>query len=95
MDAAGLRALLQGVGIAEALQRVGDQVAERAAQAAPKRTGEGAASIHAESVIDATGLHVRVGWDSDHWYMLFSEVGTSRAAARPFLRPALEGHYHV
>jgi HK97 gp10 family phage protein len=95
LDDRALRAVLEGHGVTEALQRIGDEVAQRAAQAAPKRTGAGAASIHAETVTDATGTHVRVGWDSAHWYMLFSEIGTSQAAARPFLRPALDGHYDI
>lgn len=84
-------AALPGVGAA--LRDVGDQVAERAAAAAPKDSGEGARSIRAE-LSDDRGLPVvRVSWDRAHFYMLFHEVGTSRKSARPFLRPALDAQF--
>lgn len=70
---------------------IGEQVADRAAAAAPRDTGEGAGSIRAEVVDD----EVRVSWDRTHFYMLFSEVGTSKMNARPFLRPALDAQYDV
>jgi HK97 gp10 family phage protein len=91
MNERELRELATRAATLQALKGVGDKVAERAALAAPKRTGAGAASIHAEVVDD----EVRVGPDAEHWYLIFSEVGTSRAPARPFLRPALDGHYDV
>jgi HK97 gp10 family phage protein len=91
INAAEMRRLLESEGVMGGLERVGEQVAERAASAAPKDTGAGAASIHAERV----GGEVRVGWDNDHWYMLFPEVGTSKMSARPFLRPAADGKYSV
>lgn len=57
--------------------------------AAPKHTGEGAASI-AASVTDVPGqlVTVAVGPDRDHFYMAFIEWGTARQPARPFMRPA-------
>jgi HK97 gp10 family phage protein len=68
--------------------------AEAARDAAPKSTGAGAASIHAELVQTYNGVYVaRVGWDRDHFYMMFHELGTSRMSARPFLRPALDRRY--
>lgn len=70
------------------LEHVGELIAADAAQAAPKRTGRGAESIHGEVVEAADGLRVRVSWDVDHFYMSFAETGTSRETARPFLRPA-------
>ena len=73
------------------LMGVAENVVERARQAAPKRTGEGAASIHAEEVDG----EVRVGWDRDHFYLGFFELGTSKMSARPFLRPALDAQYEV
>jgi HK97 gp10 family phage protein len=91
LDQAAIHELVKSEGTLAALKKVGDSVAERAAQAAPKRTGEGAASIHAEEVDG----EVRVGWDRDHFYMLFAEVGTSKHAARPFLRPALDAQYEA
>jgi HK97 gp10 family phage protein len=72
---------------------VGDQVADRAAQSADVWSDEGFASIHAEAVKDGDEWTARVSWDEQHFYLLFSEVGTSKMPARPFLRPALEGDY--
>ena len=63
---------------------VGQKVAERAAALAPKKTGAGARSIHAEK----EGNEVRVDWDEDHAYMLYPEYGTRFQRAQPFLRPA-------
>lgn len=76
--------------VADLAQDVGDQVAERAAELAPKRTGAGAASIHAELGEDEDGAYADVSWDRDHFYMGFKELGTEHEPAQPFLRPALE-----
>ena len=75
--------------VQKVLMDVGEQVAGRAAMAAPKATGEGARSIRPERV----GAVVRVSWDRDHFYLGFHELGTSRSPARPFLRPALDAQY--
>lgn len=87
LNRTAIRSLADDLGVKQALQKAGDQVAVRAASAAPKLTGAGAASIHAE----ASGDGVRISWDEAHNYMFFQEVGTSRMSARPFLRPALDG----
>lgn len=71
-------------------QEVGDQVAERAADLAPKATGEGAASIHAEVDVDDVSAFADVSWDRDHFYMGFKELGTEHEPAKPFLRPGLD-----
>lgn len=96
LNEAAIAALGASAEVERAIQRVGDQVADRAAQAAPKDSGAGAESIHAEIVEGFGGVkNARVSWDSDHFYMLFHEVGTSEMSARPFLRPALDGQYEV
>ena len=69
---------------------VGEQVAEVAAEFAPKASGAGAASIHAEVGRDGAGVFADVSWDRDHFYMYFAEVGTEHQSATPFLRPALD-----
>lgn len=71
-------------------QEAGDQVAERAADLAPKATGEGAASIHAEVEVDEVSAYADVSWDRDHFYMGFKELGTEHEPAKPFLRPGLD-----
>jgi HK97 gp10 family phage protein len=62
-------------------------IARRAAVLAPKDTGEGAASIHAEQQSDGTW---RVAWDVEHYYMFFPEFGTEHQFAQPFMRPAAD-----
>ena len=74
------------------LDRVGELIANDARDAAPKRTGAMADSITHEIVRDSGGLSVRVSWDSEHFYGIFAELGTSKETARPFLRPAALKH---
>ncbi len=89
-DARAIAGLADDAGMRAMLQRVGDDVADDAAAAAPKDTGAGAASIHAVVDSDSDGAYVDISWDRDHFYGLFAEVGTSHQSARPFLRPAVE-----
>ncbi|MGI8682073.1 MAG: HK97-gp10 family putative phage morphogenesis protein [Mycobacteriales bacterium] len=103
IDAAEVDDLLDGPEVEDLLQEVGDMVADRASEHAPKDSGEGAASIHAEvhRGDDATAFPstftpeddvptAYIGWDEDHFYMGFAETGTEHQPARPFLRPALD-----
>lgn len=71
--------------VQERFSRDAEQLARAAAQLAPKDTGEGAASIHAEEQPDGSW---RVSWDRAHDYMRFPEFGTESQAPQPFLRPA-------
>lgn len=80
-----LYALVKHADAQLALKAAADDVAQHARRRAPKDTGAGAASIHAEK----TGDHYRVSWDQEHDYMRFSELGTRTRRARPFLRPAV------
>jgi HK97 gp10 family phage protein len=82
------RALRYNPDVTQALDKVGKGIAEDAAAAAPKQSGAGARSIHHEIGFDSDGAYVRVSWDRRHFYMAFAELGTSRQAATPFLRPA-------
>lgn len=94
LDRKAILAIRRSHEVTEALFRVGEAVADAARDAAPKATGAGAASIHAEPARLRNGVYnVRVGWDEDHFYMGFHELGTSRMSARPFLRPALDRRY--
>lgn len=68
-----------------------EPIIARAKAGAPKRTGEGAASIRGEPVLDGPDWTVRISWDRDHFYLLFLEEGTEHIRPRPFLEPALEG----
>lgn len=71
-------------------QEVGDELAELASDLAPKLSGEGAASIHAEVDVDSESAFADVSWDPDRFYMGFKELGTEHEPPHPFLRPALD-----
>lgn len=73
------------------LRDITSPLVAKARSAAPKRTGAGAASIHAELVLDGDEWTALVGWDREHYYMRFHELGTRTLPARPFLVPAVKG----
>jgi HK97 gp10 family phage protein len=82
------RQLAYNPDVTSALDKVGKAIADDARALAPKRTGKGAKSIHHEIGFDENGAYVRISWDERQFYMQFSEFGTSRQEANPFLRPA-------
>ena len=63
-------------------------VASEAALRAPKRTGFGASTIHAEPVLEPDGWVARVSWSRDAYYLQFHEFGTQYMDEDPFLEPA-------
>ena len=65
-----------------------DEIIAEMRRLAPKDTGEGAESIHAE--LDGSGEFYRISWDRAHFYMYFTEVGTEIQPARPFMRPVAD-----
>lgn len=88
LDQAAIDALASDPEVLAGVGEVADRVAERMAARAPKDTGGGAESIHAEPDPDEPGF--RVGWDQDHFYLGFHELGTEHQPARPFARPAAD-----
>lgn len=82
--------MLQSEEVRAGLLEQGERRARVAAGTAPRRTGGGADSIHAEAVLDGRDHAVAVGWDREHYYMIFHERGTRYLPARPFLVPAFE-----
>lgn len=76
-----------------ALKPYADKVVETAQRLAPRRTGRGAASIHAEYGDWGDGPEYRVSYDGDQRsYMGLVEVGTRKMTPRPYLRPAIESY---
>lgn len=57
---------------------------------APKATGRGAASIHAEAVLEPDGWAALISWDQTRFYMYFHERGSRELPERPFLVPSFE-----
>lgn len=90
LDQAAIDELLYDADVKALVEEVGGMVADNAAAAAPKLTGAGAASIHAEVDADDQSVYADVSWTPDRYYLYFAEVGTSRQPATPFLRPALD-----
>lgn len=76
-----------------ALRIAGKPVVKAARAKAPKDTGAMAKSIKLR-VMTRTRVPaaVSIGPDSDHYYGMFLERGTSKIAAKPFLRPAWDAH---
>jgi HK97 gp10 family phage protein len=83
---AAIEALKRSREAQEVLLDAARPLVSRTRAIAPKRTGAGAASIHAEAVFRGGQWEVRVGWDRLHNYLRFVEFGTSRGVeARHFL----------
>lgn len=70
------------------MQEVGEAVAERAESNAPVLTGELAASVETETVLEDGVWKARVRATAP--YAAFVEFGTEDTPAQSFLRPALD-----
>lgn len=79
-----LRQMLATTEVQDHVRTAANAVAASARRRAPRDTGAGAASIHAEK----SGGSYFVSWDQAHAYMEYVELGTRTRRARPFLRPA-------
>jgi len=75
--------------VMQALMELGEQIAAEARSRAPRRSGEGADSIHPEP---QPGLdpEVHVSWERARFYMRFHELGTVHLPPRPFLVPSAD-----
>lgn len=85
---AAVKALDRDRDVLQTLQAPADAAAAMMARRAPKDTGGGARSIHAELDPGLPGW--RVGWDKAHFYLSFAELGTEHQPARPFARPVAD-----
>lgn len=74
--------------LAKDLQRRAISVERTAKRLCPVDTGRLRSSITNELASDRGGLYADVGTNVE--YGVYVELGTSRAAAQPFLRPAIE-----
>lgn len=89
-DQAGLSELFESTDgpAGKWLKKQGIKVQRRAKQNAPVDTGRLRSSIAEELGREGSDLVERIGTDVE--YALFQEVGTSKMAAQPYLRPALD-----
>jgi len=86
----GIPAILRDPSMRDELLNAAEPRIELARAAAPKRTGLGAASIHAEAVLDGQEWEADVSWTQEHYYMKFQEEGWRYRGPHPFLAPAFE-----
>ena len=87
----GIRDIVGSADVRDLLLEVADPIVDGARTLAPKRSGLGARSIHAEDVHDGFEWTVRIGWTTERYYMRFQDEGTQYIDARHFLELALEG----
>lgn len=71
LDGAAIAALTREDWLRQSMAEEAAPRVERARGAAPRLTGAGAASIHAETVMGPEGWEVRVSWDTAHAYMRY------------------------
>lgn len=83
-----VKALARDPGVLRQTGVTADEAARRIAGRAPRNTGAAARSIHAEPDLDGAGF--RVGWDREHFYLSFAELGTEHQPATPFARPVAD-----
>ena len=88
-DSAAVGAITADPLVMQGLMEIGDAIANLARDAAPRLTGEGADSIHAEPQ-PGVDPEVHVSWERQRYYMFFHERGTKHLPARPFLIPAAD-----
>lgn len=88
VNTAAVRRLDRDPAVLRQVQAVAEEAADRIEARAPKRTGGGARSVHSEP--DPTQPGFRVGWDRQHFYLSFAELGTEDQPARPFARPVAD-----
>jgi len=86
LNEAGFRDLQRSPALRDQLQQIADRtLVPRSKARAPRATGFGASTIHAEPVFVDGEWTVRVGWSRDAYYLRFHQFGTRHLPARPFL----------
>jgi hypothetical protein len=94
-DQAALRALTTSADVERFVGDLGQQVADRANARAEllftDQGGGGIGSIESHIEHDEKGVHARVAYPPEHFYMNIHEVGSETEKPRPHLRPALYG----
>lgn len=92
LDESAVDALMRDREVRQALLSGGNILAIEAKRYAPRATGRGADSIHAQFAPGGKP-EVQVSWDRRHFYMYFHEYGAAHTPEHAFMRPALQ-HAH-
>lgn len=91
IDEPALLKLARGKPTRALLRAAGEAFADELRAVAPKDSGGGAASINVEDGQTPDGdPAVLVGWDAQHYYLLFPEYGTERQREQRFTRTLLD-----
>jgi HK97 gp10 family phage protein len=88
VNSAAVRALAKNRVVLAETGEIAEDIARQVAEAAPRESGQAAASIHVEPSRDGEGFEVGPG--PAGFYLRFHELGTSRMSARPFVRPLVD-----
>lgn len=84
----GMAALARSLDVRDATLDAGESRVARPAQVrAPKRTGFGASTIHAEAQLAGSVWEIAVSWAPEANYLRFHQFGTEHMDADPFLVP--------
>jgi len=89
-DFADLTAKMQRQVLRAALQKSARLVARSAKQKVPRRTGALQKAIGTRTSVRSATAESTIGFNRKAFYGRFIELGTSKMAAKPFLRPALD-----
>ena len=90
-DFSNLTSKMQRAVLRDALRSAARPVVASAKSKVPTRTGALKRGIAQRVSVKASGkAEAIIGFDRKQFYGRFAELGTSKMAARPFLRPALD-----
>lgn len=92
-DRAQIKALKTDPELVAYVKEVAEGMARRERELAPKRSGAGAASIQARPS-RAQGAQ-DVGWDKEHYYMGYQELGTVHVERKNFAGQTLATYIHT
>jgi HK97 gp10 family phage protein len=92
-DRAALRGLKTDPQVVAHIERAAEDMAQELAAAAPRDSGQAAATIEARDSRAAGAQDV--GWDADHFYLIFPEYGTDRQPAQRFARDLLNSYVFI
>jgi HK97 gp10 family phage protein len=92
-DRAALRGLKTDPQVVAHVDRAAQDMARELSAAAPRDSGEAAATIDARDSRAAGAADV--GWDADHFYLIFPEYGTDRQPPQRFARDLLNSYVFI
>lgn len=93
-DYKSIRELRTDPNVMRYVQAAGDDFASDLKAVTPKDTGAAAASVGAHPSTRSKGA-TDVGWDAEHFYLVFPEFGTKFQPAQRFARGLLDRYNYL